>query len=73
LCEYLKADLLAMQAEIGFALAERNIEEDAALFNRFRYLIPVLEIDGGELLYPPHTAYGIYQTLRTAQARLRDQ
>jgi hypothetical protein len=43
-------------------LQEQNIEQEAELFARFRYLIPVLEIDGGELLYPPHSF------LRTAQA-----
>jgi glutaredoxin len=66
LCEELKTDLVAMQAKIGFALEERNIEEDAALYDRFRYLIPVLEVDGGELLYPPHDLSALYHTLRAA-------
>ena len=54
LCADLKADLVALQAEIALHLIERDIEADAEDFRRFRYLIPVLDIEGGDLLYPPH-------------------
>ena len=64
LCEELKADLLALQPEVGFILSERNIEENAEDFARFRYLIPVLDIEGGELLYPPHARYRLRDALR---------
>ena len=67
LCDELKRDLLTLQPEFGFVLEEHNIEEEAESFARFRYLIPVLEIEGGELLYPPHTGHQIYQALRSAQ------
>ncbi|CAN5503203.1 hypothetical protein BH10CHL1_BH10CHL1_20980 [soil metagenome] len=67
LCSDLKADLLPLQAEFGFALLERNIEEDAEDFARFRYLIPVLDIAGGELLYPPHTSYTVRRALEVAK------
>lgn len=67
LCDRLKADLLTTQPEIDFILVERNIEEDADLFERFRYLIPVLEIDNSMLLYPPHSWPQVYQALQTAQ------
>lgn len=63
LCEELKADLLSMQQKFGFTLLERNIEEDPDDFVRFRYLIPVLDIEGGNLLYPPHTWHGVFQAL----------
>ncbi|MCB0189737.1 MAG: glutaredoxin family protein [Caldilineaceae bacterium] len=63
LCETVKADLLSMQEKIGFLLLERNIEEDPDDFLRFRYLIPVLDIEGGTLLYPPHTWHGVFQAL----------
>jgi hypothetical protein len=56
-----------MQQEIGFILLERNIEEHPENFARFRYLIPVLEIDGGELLYPPHSWSRTHQALQAAQ------
>ena len=55
LCDELKADLLEFQAAMGFEVYERNIEDDPDAFQRYRYLIPVLDIEGGALLYPPHT------------------
>ncbi|HRW05938.1 MAG TPA: glutaredoxin family protein [Caldilineaceae bacterium] len=67
LCETLKADLLAMQSKIGFTLLERNIEEDPDDFLRFRYLIPVLDIEGGTLLYPPHTWHTVFQAIVRAE------
>lgn len=67
LCSDLKVELMILQAELGFALLERNIEEDAEDFARFRYLIPVLDIAGGELLYPPHTVDKVRRALEVAQ------
>lgn len=67
LCEELKADLLALQAEIGFSLQERNIETNAADFTRYRYLIPVLDIEGGPVLYPPHEWIFVRQALLAAK------
>jgi len=67
LCEEIKADLLSMQGEIGFTLFERNIEEDPELFARFRYLIPVVDIEHHPLLYPPHNWYSVHQALQAAQ------
>ena len=71
LCEEVKADLLSIQPEFGFALFERNIEEDPELFARFRYLIPVVDIEHHPLLYPPHTWQSVYNALR--EAKQRDQ
>jgi hypothetical protein len=67
LCEEVKADLLSVKDQFGFALFERNIEEDPELFARFRYLIPVVDIEEHPLLYPPHTWQSLYTALRTAQ------
>lgn len=69
LCEEVKADLLSIQVQFDFALFERNIEEDPELFARFRYFIPVVDIEHHALLYPPHTWHSIYTALRTAQQR----
>lgn len=68
LCDELKADLLAMQAEIGFSLHVRNVEENADAWERFKYLIPVLDIENGPMLYPPHSWVTVYQTLTQAGA-----
>lgn len=67
LCDELKADLLAMQEGIGFSLEERNIEDDSAAWERFKYLIPVLDIEGGPLLYPPHSWGAVHQALTNAR------
>ncbi|MCB0081502.1 MAG: glutaredoxin family protein [Caldilineaceae bacterium] len=53
LCEEVKADLLALQPEVGFLFYEQNIEEDPALYELFRYLIPVVDIEDGPLFYAP--------------------
>ncbi len=71
LCEDLKVDLLTLQAELGFMVVERNIEEDAEDFARFRYLIPVLDIAGGEVLYPPHTTDNVRWALELAQKKCK--
>lgn len=67
LCEEVKADLLSIQVQMEFALFERNIEEDPELFARFRYFIPVVDIEQHPLLYPPHTWHALYEALQTAQ------
>ena len=67
LCDELKADLLGFQTVMGFTLLERNIEDDADDFLRYRYLIPVLDIEGGALLYPPHAWDVVQSALRAAQ------
>jgi hypothetical protein len=54
LCEELKAALAVLEGDVAFTLVERNIEDDAEDFARYRYLIPVLDIEHGPLLYPPH-------------------
>lgn len=46
LCAEAKRVLLALQHQIPFELLERNIEDDIQLFERYRYDIPVVFIDG---------------------------
>ncbi len=69
LCDELKVDVLALQAELGFTLVERNIENDPEDWQRFRYLIPVLDIDGGPALTPPHTWALVRQALLDSRQR----
>lgn len=65
LCDELRHLLLELQREFDFTLVERNIEESAEEFARYRYLIPVLSIPGAEDLCPPHDA----ETVRRALVR----
>lgn len=53
LCDHLKADLAWLAEQMPLSVLERDITQDAALFDQFRYLIPVLDVDG-VLYYPPH-------------------
>jgi len=69
LCDELKRDLLNLQKELQFELVERDILEDAEAFARYRYLIPVLDIEGGELLYPPHHPDIVRGALRAADGQ----
>jgi hypothetical protein len=66
LCEDLKGMLAALADDFAFTLVERNIEDDEADLARFRYLIPVLDIKNGPLLYPPHDWDTLHQALRAA-------
>lgn len=46
LCEVAKETLLKLQQEFPFSLEEVDIEKDRAIFEKYKYLIPVIEIDG---------------------------
>ncbi len=66
LCDELKTDLDGLQEEFGFKLVECNIEDNGVDFERYQYLIPVLDIEGGPVLYPPHSWQGTWQALTAA-------
>ncbi len=46
LCDIAKETLLGLMEEFPFSLTEIDIEEDRQAYEKYRYLIPVLEIDG---------------------------
>lgn len=48
LCDEAKAVLRAAQQKIPFTLTEIDIQSDPALFERYRYDIPVVFIDGSK-------------------------
>jgi hypothetical protein len=68
LCDDLRADLAALQAVAPFSLVERNIEDDPDDLSRYQYLIPVLDIENGALLYPPHAWATLVQAVQGADA-----
>lgn len=67
LCDELWEILSGVQAEFALSVVERNIEENAEDYERYRYLIPVLDIEGGELLYPPHHWEAVWNALDAVQ------
>ncbi len=46
LCDIAKETLLEIRKEYPFTLTEIDIEKDKTAFDRYKYLIPVIEIDG---------------------------
>ncbi len=63
LCNELKEVLAHLQQEIEFVVEEQNIEHDPVNYERFRYLIPVLDIENGQMLYPPHNFNSVRSAL----------
>lgn len=49
LCNELRAELDDLRAELAFDVEEVDITRDAALFEKYRYEIPVLLADGAEI------------------------
>ncbi len=62
LCEELLEEFAALAHELPQALELRSILDSPEELARFRYLIPVFEVEGGALHYPPHT----HATVRAA-------
>lgn len=56
LCEDAAHLLAGLAAEFGWEITETDITGDPALEERFRYAIPVVDVDGAALVYPPITA-----------------
>ena len=54
------------RAQVPFTLQEVNIEEDAALFARYRYDIPVVFVDGHKAFKHRLTEEAVLHRLRRA-------
>ncbi len=46
LCDIAKETLLKVRQELPFSLNEIDIEKDRTAFEKYKYLIPVIDIDG---------------------------
>lgn len=49
LCDLAKDTLIKVQQEFPFSLKEIDIEKDKKVFEKYKHLIPVIEIDGKEV------------------------
>ena len=49
LCEVAMQKLLEIRQEFQFSLTEIDIEKNEELFEKYKYLIPVIEIDGKDV------------------------
>lgn len=63
LCEPIKADLEVLRHEVGFDFVLQNIEEDVEIFEKFRYLIPVVDIADGPMFYAPIDHFALQQAI----------
>ncbi len=45
LCDIARDTLIKIQQEFPFSLTEIDIEKDKTAFDKYKYLIPVIEID----------------------------
>jgi glutaredoxin len=64
LCDEVKDALDGLQASYPHQLKEVDITEDAALFEKYHYTIPVVEI-GNQVLAAPITAVQLKQALKS--------
>lgn len=46
LCEVAKEQLEALRCDFEFSIHEVDIEKDKIAFEKYKYLIPVIEVDG---------------------------
>lgn len=72
LCDDLMADLVWLQRELAFTIVPVDITTDATLQEKFKYLVPVLEI-GGTLYHPPHDLLQTRQRVITASREAAEQ
>ncbi len=49
LCDIAKEALIKIRKESPFSLIEVDIEKDKKIFEKYKYLIPVIEIDGEKI------------------------
>jgi hypothetical protein len=52
LCDEVKHELALLQADYPHQLTEIDITQDTAVFDRYKYIIPVVDIEGTQLQAP---------------------
>jgi hypothetical protein len=63
LCEEVLQELALLAKEFDITVMEQDILQDQQLLSRYRNLVPVVEIEGGATLTPPHTRQTLYSAL----------
>jgi hypothetical protein len=64
LCEQARAILVSLQGTFGYELRVVDIDEDAALVERYGVRVPVGSLDGEDVLAWPFTRAMAYAVLR---------
>lgn len=73
LCDEVKHLLDSLRDEVAFAVEEHNILDNPEEQRRFQHLIPVVDVAGGPLLYPPHDWLTLRTALHAARRALRNE
>jgi hypothetical protein len=68
LCEEVLQELALLAAEFDIVVVEQDILQDEQLLSRYRNLVPVVEIEGGATLSPPHSRQTLYSALASVRA-----
>ncbi|VAW31473.1 hypothetical protein MNBD_CHLOROFLEXI01-930 [hydrothermal vent metagenome] len=68
LCDEVKVVLNGLQASHPHQLIEVDITQDTALFEKYRFTIPVVKV-GSQILAAPITAVQLQKTLQTAASQ----
>ena len=68
LCEDAAAILAGLARDEGLRWRRVDIREDPALFERYRYAIPVIEVVGGQTLEWPTTRERVRRAIADARA-----
>ena len=63
-------DLRLLGCEMDLLVETVDITSAPALFERFQYLIPVVDVDGGPLLTPPITIRRLREALADVHSPL---
>ena len=66
LCDEAEDRLVGLSRRVGLRYRKVDIQGDPGLFARFRYRIPVIEIDGGATLDWPVTEEQAWSAVRAA-------
>ena len=66
LCDEAEDRLARLSRQVGLRYRKVDIQSDPALFARFRYRIPVIDVEGGATLDWPVTWEQLWIAVRTA-------
>ena len=68
LCEAAWDELSALAAELEFSIERVDIGTDPMLMDRLRNLVPVVDVTGGPLVYPPITTDKVLEAIAAGRS-----
>lgn len=68
LCDDAWELLLVLATEFDWEAAKVDISDDEVLLNRLGNLVPVVDVEGGPLVYPPLTTEALLDAVANSRA-----